>query len=232
MSNTNTPLSRFIRETHERKKNLWRSNIILFFALMIMIFIVPLLPQHGEFLIRAVLSIVVVSGIFAAEFRKRVFGMLLLLGTVAVIAMALGMVLPDLRPLSIIAFLLFTSSLVLSTIALVTHVAASGSADRSTLLCAINSYLLIGLTASVLFIITDLIHPGSFLNMHSGSGDLNGYIYFGFVTLTTLGYGDISPHAPLARSLSTFVALAGQLYLVIIMALIIGKYLKSKDQQS
>jgi hypothetical protein len=48
------------------------------------------------------------------------------------------------------------------------------------------------------------------------------------VTLTTLGYGDILPLTPLARSLAAFTALFGQLYLVIIMAFLIGKYANAK----
>ena len=230
MSITNRPLQRFIQDHQERVKNLWRNNIILFFALIVMIFLVPVLNQRGEIHIRAVLGVVVISAVFAAEFHRKVFGILLLLGTVVGITMALGVVFKESRTLNIIAFLLSTSSLVLSTIALVTRVANSQAVDKSTILCAINSYLLIGLTASVLFIITGLLVPNSFVNMHDEAGNLTGYIYFGFVTLTTLGYGDISPVTPLARSLSTFVALAGQLYLVIIMALIIGKFLNSKDR--
>ena len=214
----------------ERKKNLWRNNIILFLALVLVIFILPVFTNHERIASRVVLGIVVISGVFAAEFRRKIFGILLLLGTVAIITMAIGIVLQDVRSLNVVAFLLMTCSLILSTIALVSHVAGSMYADKSTILCAINSYLMIGLTASVLFIIIDLINPSSFIHLPAGSGDLHSYIYFGFVTLTTLGYGDITPDAPLARSLSAFVALAGQLYLVIIMALIIGKYLNTKDR--
>jgi voltage-gated potassium channel Kch len=111
------------------------------------------------------------------------------------------------------------------TIALISHVASAAKVYSSTLLCAINSYLLIGLTFSILFFLLNLFIPGSFLQLEPGDESLSSYIYFGFVTLTTLGYGDITPDTPLARSLSTFIALFGQLYLVIIMALIIGKYL-------
>jgi drug/metabolite transporter (DMT)-like permease len=81
---------------------------------------------------------------------------------------------------------------------------------------------------SILFLILDIFLPDSFLQLDPGDGSLSSYIYFGLVTLTTLGYGDITPDTAMARSLSTFTALFGQLYLVIIMALIIGKYLTGK----
>ena len=89
-----------------------------------------------------------------------------------------------------------------------------------------------GMLASTLFITLDLFAPNNFINLEREAGIISSYIYFGFVTLTTLGYGDIAPGAPLARSLSVFVAVAGQLYLVIIMALIIGKYLNTQNRDN
>ncbi|MEA3461831.1 MAG: potassium channel family protein, partial [Bacteroidota bacterium] len=114
------------------------------------------------------------------------------------------------------------------TVALVVHVARAREVDRSTLLSAINSYLLIGLSLSILFVILDLFVPGSFAQVDAPEAGFSTFLYYGFVTLTTLGYGDITPSTELARSLAVFTALFGQLYLVIIMALIIGKYLKGK----
>ena len=51
------------------------------------------------------------------------------------------------------------------------------------------------------------------------------FIYYSFVTMTTLGYGDITPLKSLARSLSIFFSVAGQLYLAFIIATLVGKYL-------
>jgi len=54
--------------------------------------------------------------------------------------------------------------------------------------------------------------------------------YYSFVTMTTLGYGDISPVSQLARAISVFFSLAGQLYLAVIVALIVGKYVSHTDK--
>ena len=141
----------------------------------------------------------------------------------------MNLVVPDSYILKILTFFLNTLFFIIVTIALVSHVSSTREVYGSTLLCAINSYLLIGLTLSILFLILDIFLPGSFSQLDSVNGDLSSYLYYGLVTLTTLGYGDITPDTELARSLSTFTALFGQLYLVIIMALIIGKYLKGKN---
>jgi hypothetical protein len=140
----------------------------------------------------------------------------------------LGYTFPERSGIQVAAFLLTTFTLVLTTAALVLQIAHSQQADRSTLFCAINSYLLIGVTGAVLMIIAELLVTGSFTGMESSQVDLEDFMYFAFVTLTTLGYGDISPVSGVGRSLSIFISLTGQLYLVIIMALIIGKYLNAQ----
>jgi hypothetical protein len=67
-----------------------------------------------------------------------------------------------------------------------------------------------------------LAHPGAFagaLNAADGGGEL---IYFSFVTLTTMGYGDITPIHPIARSLAITEALTGQLYIAILLARLVS----------
>jgi hypothetical protein len=223
------PIRNFITISRGREKNLWRNNIILLVSLVMLIFVVPVFDLPGNLLIRTGLGMVVVSGVFAAEFKKGIFAILLSLALVVLAGMLFTIILPKARIVGILVFLLATSSLVFSTIALVSHVGGSKVADRSTILCAINGYLLIGLTSSILFMVLDLINPDSFANLEAARETLNGYFYYGFITLTTVGYGDITPTVPLARSLAAFTALSGQLYLVIIMALIIGKYLNRKE---
>ena len=217
-----------IRSGADRKKFLLRSNIVLLLALSMMIFIIPVVPIKDSQLTKVLLGIVVVSGLFAADFSRTAFRALFTFGTLVIIVTLLNLVLHDSRVLSIITFALNMLFFIMVTVALVAHVASAKEVYSSTLLCAVNSYLLIGFTLSLLFLIMDIFSPGSFSEVDSGDGGFSYFIYYGFVTLTTLGYGDITPHTAAARSLSTFTALFGQLYLVIIMALIIGKFLSGK----
>lgn len=220
-----------ITETATRNKNLWRNNMILLVSLAVLIFIAPLLDHLSEIVANSALILVVISGIFAAEYKKHVFSLLFSFGFLVFISMVLSLVFPENNAMNVLPYFLVTLSLIFSSIALVAHVSASNTVDRSTVLCAINSYLLMGLTASILLLMLHFMMPNSFTNIVSGPGNLSNFIYFGFVTLSTLGYGDITPTAPLARSLTIFTALGGQLYLVIVMALIIGKFLNSQNQK-
>jgi len=226
MSTNSTNNARdLIRSGADRSKYLLRANIILLIALTMIIFVVPIIPIKDNNLTRVLLGVVVISGLFAADFSKAAYRILSSLGLVVLLVTMLNLFLPDSRQLDAITFLLNTLFFIIVTIALVAHVATAKKVFGSTLLCAINSYLLIGLSLSILFLIMDLFIPGSFLHVDSSEANYSTFIYFGFVTLTTLGYGDITPHTVMARSLATFTALIGQLYLVIIMAILIGKYL-------
>ena len=221
---------KLIRSDLNRSKVLLRNNIVLLVTLLLLLFFVPVFPDKGSLLTSLLLGILVVSGLFAADFIKIAFRILATFGSLVLAGIILGQVFPDSRELSIITFLLITLFFLVVTIALVAHVSTAREVDGATLLAAINSYLLIGITLSILFLILDLFIPSSFKQLEPGEAGFSTFVYYGLVTLSTLGYGDITPDTPMARSLSTFTALLGQLYLVIIMAIIIGKFLnKGRD---
>ena len=84
-------------------------------------------------------------------------------------------------------------------------------------------YLLMALAWSFLFGAVESLHPGSFSFPEiQGIPTSRNFLYFSFVTLTTLGYGDITPVTTLARSLSFLEAVIGQLYLVVQVAWLVG----------
>ncbi len=59
----------------------------------------------------------------------------------------------------------------------------------------------------------------------------NDYLYFSFVTLTTLGYGDVIPVSHLARSTTMLIAVTGQLYMTILIAMLVGNFLSRPEGQ-
>jgi len=221
-----------IRSGPDRYKNLLKTNIVLLIALLVLIFLMPVIPLDVPLISRILLSLVVVSGLFAAEFSKSMFRILNFFAILVIGVNVLGLLFNTSDSLRYLTFSLNTIFFVLITIALITHVAGANRVNTSTLLCAVNSYLLIGLSFSMLFILLAMLVPNSFNLEGDVANKFSTFVYYGFVTLTTLGYGDILPVTPMARSLAAFTALFGQLYLVIIMAFLIGKYLNAKNQES
>ena len=93
--------------------------------------------------------------------------------------------------------------------------------------CAISTYFMIGVMWSGIYIVLEGIYPGSFSGI-SEAGDL---LYFSFVTLTTVGYGDITPQSIISKRLVVFEAATGCVYLAVIIAMIVGRYMSMEEKQ-
>ena len=112
----------------------------------------------------------------------------------------------------------------LASLALVVlaKVLRSGTITSHRITGAVAVYLLLGLAWSNAYEWTELLHPGSFGGMASGEFQRPSWIYYSFVTLTTMGYGDITPVHPVARSLAIAEALTGQLYIAILISRLVA----------
>ena len=117
--------------------------------------------------------------------------------------------------------------------ALVLYVARAKRVNANTLYASFSGYLLIGILFATLYTLLDRIQPGS-LGLALGSGPSEqtwDSFYFSFVTLTTLGYGDITPNFGVARSLAPLQALLGQLYLAALVARLVGLWTAQQQQE-
>jgi hypothetical protein len=109
------------------------------------------------------------------------------------------------------------------------YVLQSNRITRDQIYAGISVYLMLGFAFGCIYFLTSILLPGSFsvnvaaLN-NSGGTDL---MYFSFVTLATLGYGDITPIARFARALTQLEALAGSLYMAVFMARLVSMAVSS-----
>jgi voltage-gated potassium channel len=108
---------------------------------------------------------------------------------------------------------------------LIKHVARSKVVDREVILESINGYLLMGLSGSIIFALISRVQENAFVFAHATNQLLSDYLYFGFITQTTIGYGDITPVSNLAKLLTITMGISGQLYIAILIAMLVGKYL-------
>jgi hypothetical protein len=94
---------------------------------------------------------------------------------------------------------------------------------RDLIVGAAIVYLLMALAWSFIYGVLESLHPGSFsVPEIQGISTSRQFLYYSFVTITTLGYGDITPVTSLARSLCILEAVIGQLYLVVQVAWLVG----------
>lgn len=91
-------------------------------------------------------------------------------------------------------------------------------------------YISLGFIAFFLFTTIELLEPNSFNGIMIESNKvalgLDAIMYYAYITLMTIGYGDIVPVTPLAQKAAIITGLMGQFYLVIITAIIVGKYIQ------
>ncbi len=110
---------------------------------------------------------------------------------------------------------------------------------KNVILGLISGYISLGLLAFFLCLTIEMIQPNSFSGlvgsgvMGSGMIDtaiLSQLMYFSYITLMTIGYGDILPVTPNAHKAAMFIGLIGQFYLVILTAVVVGKFINQSAQ--
>jgi len=119
-----------------------------------------------------------------------------------------------------LAFLLAAAWLVASQVLL------TGSIDFNKIVGAVALYLILGLIWSIFYVILLEFSPQALKGIEAGNwyDNMPSTTYFSFVTLTTLGYGDISPVKPIAEVLVILEAVMGMFYLAVIVASLVGSY--------
>jgi len=114
--------------------------------------------------------------------------------------------------------------MLLLCVALTGQVLRPGRINNHRIRGAVAVYLLIGFIFALLFLVVEETVPGAFsgLGGATASGRMESAIYYSFVTLTTLGYGDIVPVAEGARTLVIVEAIVGQLFLVVLIGRLVS----------
>jgi hypothetical protein len=100
----------------------------------------------------------------------------------------------------------------------------SGRVDRNKIIGSICIYILLAVIWAFAYLMVEMFVPGSFNGLKSGlwQENLEALVYYSFVTLTTLGYGDIAPIQPLARFMAYLEAITGIFYTTVLVASLIG----------
>ncbi len=132
------------------------------------------------------------------------------------------------------AFLLLLSMLALMVIVLA-QVNRKGPVTGHRVRGAVAGYLLLGLSCAYAYLLIDTLIPGSFqmssADLQSRQAQSDAFNYFSIVTLTTLGYGDITAIHPVARSVVMIEALLGQLYPAILIARLVTLQMETRKNK-
>ena len=213
--------------TEPDAKGTVNSSKLLLMLLAATIFVVPIAPIE----IHAILFGVLYSAVFitaAISMDKRRGLMLGVAGSV--MALDWTAVALDLKVVTSISQLLNTAFFGIVVLSLIVQIATTRRVTLQVIVSAVNGYLLLGTIASVLVALIVLHEPGAFnfpplpAGVPADVSRFGEYLYYGFVTFTTVGYGDVVPQLSYTRSLATLIGVTGQMYVAIIIAMLVGKY--------
>ena len=213
------------------QNRLTRNNLILLICLLIAVLFHPLLSVHLGLISKIIFTAIILSGTFALEFKKRTRNILIASGTVTIFLTWLSYFIIN-DWLKITAFFSFFCFNMFIAVFMIRHIAKSKNVTLTILINSINCYLFIGVLGAVLLANEEILRKIGFhldaegINFAgSGAQGFHDYLYFSFVTMTTLGYGDVTPVSSFAKSTTILIAIAGQLYLTILVAMLVGKFL-------
>lgn len=189
---------------------------------LVLFVVVPLqaIGVAGAHHIGILFGLILVGGVFVVS-RSRVAVIAMLLAIALVLAATvLRLRQPSLFDVFLTTFAWLTGAATLSVV-VARAVFAPGETSFHRIIGAILLYLLIGLIFAALYCNIEALAPHAFVGAGPVEDNLEqaaNWTYFSFVTLTSVGYGDIAPIHPIARSLANVEAIIGQLYPATLLA--------------
>lgn len=211
-----------------------RTYWYLLLSIILFVTVTPFLPQtHGlGWIGDYLLVLVLVSAIGNVSRNRRLLWIGAILGLPAVLSRLTHAHMAEMSTAGATVVAASTIAFFLFLIVLVMNDLMRGSRHVGEKVTgAIVAYLLIGLMWTFVYGLIELLHPGSFqasdsvrswLDSHPHESPTPVFVYYSFVTLTTLGFGDISPVAAAARTLSWLEAVVGQLFIAVTIARLVG----------
>jgi Ion channel len=125
---------------------------------------------------------------------------------------------------------LWVTACLLATAATARHALRARLVDAERIFAALDAYLLAGLIFAICYWLLDHTWPASFGAAAESDLDLAHAIYFSFLTITTVGYGDVVPLSDSARGLAILEAVGGQMYLAVLVARLVSLYSQQAEE--
>ena len=213
------------------------STVQLLIALTLLFLSFPFVEEvnGGDIIVSVLLSLVLISAVLAVASSGRTLVVAVLLMIPAIAGRWINHFRPDLVPpavfliagLALVAFVVFN---------LMRFILRAPSVDAEVLCASISAYLMLGLLWTIAYWLVDQLTPGGAFsfNTNAGTRSMNGFtgFYFSFITLSTVGYGDITPVSRIARWLAAMEAMTGLLYVAVLIARLVSLYSSPKSDDS
>jgi hypothetical protein len=208
----------------------WR-HLALLISILLLFAVTPLAVtfRHGLLILDIAAATILVAASYALSERKHLFTIAVVLSVISIIAAGLLLVFPQrwavlLEHGCVVVLVTFFSVSILG------YVLRTGRVTVDRIFAAVCVYMLIGFAWTFAYAFLEEMVPDSFVALsETGQNDyvarVLGLRYFSFMTLTTVGYGDIIPRSPAARTMAMLEAVTGQIYLMVLVARLVGLHI-------
>jgi hypothetical protein len=191
--------------------------------------------EGGELIVSGLFSLVLLAGVVAVADRKGVMVIAIVLAIPAIAGRWINHFRPDLIPPAV--FLVAGLILIAFVVGnLLLFVFRAPSVNTEVLCASISAYLMLGLMWTMAYWLVDQLTPGGAFafNTITGKQSMKGFnaFYFSFITLSTVGYGDITPVSRIARWLAAMEAMTGLLYVAVLISRLVSLYSIPKSNDS
>ncbi len=214
------------------------------FLLATLLFLLVSLPLGEQFQTATLLQIlafwtVLLAGVLTVESERWILRVAIVLAVPAVLS-DVEFFYPGNAPLEAASNAFNAAFLAFVCAVLLRHILRRDEVTTDVILGGVCIYLMLGILFSQIYRVIEILSPGSFqvhgtpLSAPPDAGIPEGIhlIYYSFVTLTTLGYGEIVPMSSTARILAVIEAMAGSLYIAILIASLVGINIASRSRSS
>ena len=169
------------------------------------------------------------AGVIFVRHNKHMYRAVLALLMIAVLVYGVHLLgIKHTEQINFIRLVCFFIFYAIVTVNIINQVTKASIIKRKVILGLISGYVSLGLLAFFMFSMIEYLQPNSFSGLYADDNLTyipNRMLYFSYVTLLTIGYGEILPVSNLAQKGAILVALFGQFYTVILTAIVVGKYL-------
>lgn len=212
------------------------SAVQLLIALAALLICAPFVEEveGGGLILSVLFSLVLLAAVIAVASRRRPLAIALALAVPAITARWINYFRPELVHPAV--FLICALVLLGFVIGHLVYFILHAPVVNVEVLCAsIAAYLMLGLMWTVAYWLVDQLTPGGAFafNINGGGQSMTGFtgLYFSFITLSTVGYGDITPVSRAARLLTAMEAVTGLLYVAVLIARLVSLYSRTKPDR-
>ena len=202
--------------------------IILLFSLLLIMVVSPFFQDShmARFYFSFLISLVLATSFYADIELKRIDYIELLLGGLALFFTWLEFFLPDIDTIDFLTQLIYALFFLYFTIELISKITISNEVSANLIYASIVGFLMLGLCgASLASLLQWAVANAYSLPQNVSAHKFENFIYYSFVTITTVGYGDMLPIHPASKMLAILLCISGHFYTTIVLALIIGKFI-------